>query len=424
MKRTMTTAVLLTLMSFALHCKDDGTDPKTPERVKLTLIDVSVKETYLHIAVANPATNETLALQRNGATVMTFAAIADTNIADTALTQTTAYQYTARLTANNETTGTSNTISAQTLAPTNHNFTWQTFLLGDGNNSSLYDVAIVNDTLIYAVGEMYLRDSTGAIGDTPYNLAKWDGRTWETKRVTVSTRFGFITPPLEGIYAFSPTDIWVIATDPIHGDGTNWVDYDIRVILQNGGLTVSKGWGTSSSNMYFVGRSGNIVHYNGTTWRRLESGTTTRINDAWGVVNPVTGKEEVYCSGGDRLVRIRNTAVVDLVWSTNRTRDGIWTNFGHPIFTAGDGVFENSAGLWRQVNIGASIYTNAIRGKALNDLVAVGDFGLLAHFNGVTWEAFFQNSGGDYYNVGMLENIVVAAGEMNARGLLIIGRRQ
>jgi hypothetical protein len=142
------------------------------------------------------------------------------------------------------------------------------------------------------------------------------------------------------------------------------------------------------------------------------------------VVNPVTGKEEVYCSGGDRLVRIRNTAVVDLVWSTNRTRDGIWTNFGHPIFTAGDGVFENSAGLWRQVKIGASIYTNAIRGKALNDLVAVGDFGLLAHFNGVTWEAFFQNSGGDYYNVGMLENIVVAAGEMNARGLLIIGRRQ
>ncbi|MGH2567306.1 MAG: hypothetical protein ACRDGA_03130 [Bacteroidota bacterium] len=34
---------------------------------------------------------------------------------------------------------------------TSHNFAWQTFVLGDGN-SILYDVAIVNDTLAYAVG--------------------------------------------------------------------------------------------------------------------------------------------------------------------------------------------------------------------------------------------------------------------------------
>ena len=46
---------------------------------------------------------------------------------------------------------------------TSHNYAWQTFILGDGNSSVLYDAAIINDTLIYAVGEIYLKDSTGQL---------------------------------------------------------------------------------------------------------------------------------------------------------------------------------------------------------------------------------------------------------------------
>ncbi|MBI3006249.1 MAG: hypothetical protein HYY49_12660, partial [Ignavibacteriales bacterium] len=39
---------------------------------------------------------------------------------------------------------------------TSHNFTWTIDTVGDGNSSVLYDVAIINDTLAYAVGEIYL----------------------------------------------------------------------------------------------------------------------------------------------------------------------------------------------------------------------------------------------------------------------------
>ncbi len=46
---------------------------------------------------------------------------------------------------------------------TSHNYAWQTFILGDGNSSVLYDAAIIYDTLIYAVGEIYLKDSTGQL---------------------------------------------------------------------------------------------------------------------------------------------------------------------------------------------------------------------------------------------------------------------
>jgi hypothetical protein len=409
-----------TLLLTTQGCKDEGSQPPSiPERVKLTLIDAAVKEVYLHIAVTTPgASNETLALQRDGATVLAFRAVADTSIADTALTQTTSYHYTATLSVNNSTTGTSNAISAQTLAPTSHNFTWQTFLLGDGNGGALYDVALINDTLAYAVGEIYLS------GDPlPYNLVKWNGTAWTLLRVQFSTICGqpSTTPyPAGAIWAVNENDIWIA----MRGDQVarwNGEMQTSRTCLPVS-FSIRKLWGSNSNSVYAVGDAGNLMYF-GNTWQRLESGTRTSIFDTWGLVNTVTEREEVYCAAGDRLLRIRNTNLVDSVWGTNRTRDGIWTHEGFPIFTSGDGVFENSTGVCREVNIGVSIYTNGIRGSALNNIVAVGDFGLIAHFNGLSWHPFFENPAGDYYNVSVKENLIIAVGEVNSRGLILVGRR-
>lgn len=47
-------------------------------------------------------------------------------------------------------------VQVRTMDTTSHDFTWQIYTLGDGTGSScLYDVAIINDTLAYAVGEIY-----------------------------------------------------------------------------------------------------------------------------------------------------------------------------------------------------------------------------------------------------------------------------
>jgi hypothetical protein len=55
---------------------------------------------------------------------------------------------------------------------TSHNFSWEITQLGDGGGSSLYDVAIINDKLAYAVGEIRLKDSTGQWDPAIYNLVK------------------------------------------------------------------------------------------------------------------------------------------------------------------------------------------------------------------------------------------------------------
>lgn len=66
---------------------------------------------------------------------------------------------------------------------TSHNFTWQITVLGNGLSSSmLNDVAIINDTLVYAVGEIYLKDSTGQEDINPYNLVRGNGSAWTIVR--------------------------------------------------------------------------------------------------------------------------------------------------------------------------------------------------------------------------------------------------
>ena len=423
--RTEMTIALLSLGFFALGCKDEGTTPPPPipERVKLTLIDVSVKEAFLHVAVTNAASGETLAMQRDGATVMTFPAVADTNIADTSLTQTTTYQYTACLVNGASLTGTSNTISAQTLAPTSHNFTWQTFLLGDGNSSVLDDVALINDTDAIATGEIYLG------GDpTRYNAAIWNGSTWSIIRVPYYYQGQQFYNPIQTVLAFSHDDIWFAGNGVIHWTGQGYLPIDISSVW--GPDRINRMWGISGNDIYIVGDNGSMAHATSGTWQRLESGTTTNILDAWGVVNPVTGKEEVYCAASSffepvaekKILRITGGTHVDSVGWINRLLTGVWTHAGYPIFTSGDGVFENRTGQWREIPTG--IYTNDVRGTGLNNIVAVGDFGFITHYNGIDWQTVATDNDAGYATVRLSGNLVFAVGRKNGRGLIAIGRRQ
>ena len=157
---------------------------------------------------------------------------------------------------------------------TSHNFTWQVTALGDGLASSmLNDVAIVNDTLVYAVGAIYLKDSTEKENPLPYNVAIWNGNVWKTIQMSVDDLGNIIAPPLYSVLGFSSSDIWLSDGVPIHGDGKSWIEYNLYgmgiLTYSDGHLT--KMWGLSSSDLYFVGSLGTIVHYNGSAYQKLQS---------------------------------------------------------------------------------------------------------------------------------------------------------
>lgn len=144
----------------------------------------------------------------------------------------------------------------------------------------------------------------------------------------------------------------------------------------------------------------------------------------------MTGKEEVYCAASSffepsaekKILKITGQTHVDSIPWVNRLIDATWTNKGFPLFTAGDGIFENTSGTWREIPTG--IYAHMIRGTALNNIFAVGDFGYITHYDGETWQQVGYDYNAVYTGLAVMGNLVVAVGEKDGRAIATIGRRQ
>ncbi|HTP79997.1 MAG TPA: hypothetical protein VMM57_06290, partial [Bacteroidota bacterium] len=90
---------------------------------------------------------------------------------------------------------------------TSHSFNFTQFTFGgSGGSSDFNDVAILADTLVIAVGEVYLTDSTGQVDDQPYSIAKWNGTAWTLERLFDLQNN--LIPNVRGILALSASDIW------------------------------------------------------------------------------------------------------------------------------------------------------------------------------------------------------------------------
>ncbi|MFA6467793.1 MAG: hypothetical protein WCW35_02775 [Bacteroidota bacterium] len=432
--------LILTLSLFLqMNCKDEPPVKPTPTNpLQLTAEDVSCTEAWLKISLTESEVDRALTLKRNDSTIAIITITGkDTLLLDTLLLPNNTYTYT--LVKDNW----SATAHITTMDTTSHDWNWTVEQLGI-TQSYLHDVAIINDTLAYAVGEIYINDSTGKFDNTPYNLAKWNGKKWELERVVINHRGSIGVPILNGIFAFSPTDIWLVAGSPIHGDGKNWTYFDIRAILGKDSISVTKAWGSSSSDMYFVGWGGGIIYYNGTTWKKIESGTTAELNDVWGGSNKWLGDNVVLVTGmngqlfnANKLLRIKNGVVDTLGLPIEYTKRGlltsVWFNQYSPVYISGDWIFKfHGLAGWNSEEEKLSqsaLGTYSIRGNNVNDIITSGTIGLIAHFNGVSWKMFneVKLNYRDFHSVTIKENLAIAVGVEGTQfpvGIIAVGKRK
>jgi hypothetical protein len=433
---------ILRLLCFAfvlcitgIHCTDRIVDPPVDEeRIKLTLFDVSVHEAFIHVALDNETAGGAVHVYRDNEQISVYASsVTDTILYDSALRENTTYTYRAEIRRGTAITVRSNEITVQTLLPSSHDFEWQTVTIGEHSTSLIRDVVIIDQSNIWAVGELFLNDSSGQIDPRRYNAVYWnsDKQKWELKRVSVVFRGNMIIPPLYGIYAFSGTDIWFAAGLAIHGNGTDWVGYDVRAITGYDTLSFTKCWGQNSSDMYFVGLLGSLAHFSNGTWQRVESGISTDIIDVWGDINPLTGNGEVYCAYTDffkysekGILKIIDTYVAEMIpWENEGGIASVWTQNGFPLYTAGDGVYALKRGYWEESDIGRGVFTTAIRGNGLNDIFVSGHFGTIAHYNGIDWHVYPEVYNALYTSIAVNNNIVVAVGTRDGKGVITVGRR-
>jgi hypothetical protein len=416
---------------FLAGCRKEAPPQPYVRSIDLEALDASCTEAWLRVRFTDSAAPRAFALKRDGQTILSaLNSSPDTLVIDEGLLPNRTYTYRAYRLADSRLVDSTTQVSLTTLDSTSHLFQFSIDTLGT-HSSVLYDVAIINDTLVYAVGEIFHRDSSE--NWTFFNLAKWNGREWTLHRVyyrgnnIIHTRW---------ILAFAWNDIWI--TPYTHWDGTTWREVPFDPIFS--GVWTNKAWGTSSSDFYVVGNGGFIAHYDGVRWRRIESGTTLGIQDLSGTVDLLTGRYQVlavasnkFTNDGVAILQILSTQVIMLPVSGLPTTSlvSIWSANGRKYYVCGDGLYTTNdvRSSWRRLVEGVPpIYKEGVRGNALNDIFVVGDFGLTLHWNGFTWHEYsgselpyFQ---GQYQAIYIKGNTVVAVGFLNnARAIVLIGRR-
>ena len=149
--------LLLSVILFSLLISFSCHGPTEPNNnLSLTIENVSCTEAWIKVT---GETGSELVLSRDDKEVQKFILTTSSQtVYDDSLLPNKTYTY--QVVSNNKT---SNNITVTTLDTTSNDFTWQTYTFGDpgAGSSILNDIAIVNDTLAYAVGEVYLNDSTG-----------------------------------------------------------------------------------------------------------------------------------------------------------------------------------------------------------------------------------------------------------------------
>lgn len=426
MKNKIIYLITLTIFVSAVSC--DTNEPPTNSNILLKLEDVSCTEAWIELTTTNLQLPTTITLEQNNQTRATINLVkADTLLFIDSLLPNQTYKFKSFIQSINQS---SNELSVTTMDTTSHNFTFETFTFGGTAGSSvLYDVAILNENDIWAVGEINVAD-TSINGYTTYNAVHWDGNEWELKRVKTKACGGVEYPPIKAIFAFSADDILFAHIDGsiTHYNGIEFTN-DCSLITQLNG-SANKIWGISKSNYYVVSGNGFIAHYNSTNWQRIESGTTTDINDVWGIVDK-DGLEKIYCAvsfvfqtGDQKILTIKNNNVDSLYWNIGRRVHSVWTYSKNYVYAAGGGIFENRKGYWNEITQVPLYYSRNIRGDGTNNIFDCGDYGLFAHFNGSTWKTYDElYIQGIYFSVAVKNNMVITVGLEGNRAIIVKGLR-
>jgi len=268
---------------FLLASCEKQTTPVTLPNPQLTLTveDLAVTEAWLRLRAQETAAEQQIIVWRDSSEIYNLGgAIADTTLYDSVLLPAHDYTYRAELHKDGQKIVDTEPVNITTMDTTSHNFQWEIFEFGGVHGSSvLYDVAIVNENDIWAVGEIHTAetDTFDSLGNwiPPYNAMHWNGSEWELKRVNFYLCPNGTSPtpyPIKAVFAFSSDNIWFTRGGSIvHWDGSEFIhDCQINSVIDG---SINEIWGTDSNGLYAVGYAGTIVYYTGQFWSPLISGT-------------------------------------------------------------------------------------------------------------------------------------------------------
>lgn len=291
---------------------------------------------------------------------------------------------------------------------------------------------------IYVIGHM------GSDGPT---LMHYDGATWESHGDRIP---GLID--LEGIWGSGPTDIFVVGVVAgsgddrgrvLHFDGRAWsivssgwphlvdvrgtVDGRVFAVGQFGYVIerqddgtwiessseLSRGligvWANEGNHAFAVGRSGDILFSDSSTWTPMQSDVTVRLESVWGI-----GDQLIAAGWNGTLLHYQQQAWLPVGAPNDTDIRAVWASDLHTIYAAGNSIYRFRDGTWTEMPTGLETRYHSIWGRGSGEILVGGRQSIIGYHDGDGWtrvfgggedddgriSAFWESSTGQVFAVG------------------------
>lgn len=281
------------------------------------------------------------------------------------------------------------------------------------------------------------------------SLWHFDGTQWLNPPNPADASDGRGSVDLNGVFGLSSNSVWffgfrirsvglgqtVTSGFAMEWSGSHYVEYTDTLISK--GEELMAAWGDSRDRLFFVGKDGTFLRFDGTQWHKSETGTRAWLNAIWG-----TNGNDVLVLGYELDAVQPFDSTYYSVASWNGTQFSIVSTFLetggssiHPwgvnalwsdnskFYSSDYSLFVRTGMGWNKL-LDSPFVLRTVRGSGPHDVFAVGNRNTFLHFNGVDWRQLSPVLGNDVHWNALYATgkEVFAVGESGSKAIVLRGK--
>ena len=178
-------------------------------------------------------------------------------------------------------------------------------------------------------GDLFI---AGYRGDQTGFVKQLNGGHWEIVHETPTS--------LGHIWGTSSSDFFVLGDSSVYRRSQgNWQSWNLSELWRDRTDTTLLGiWGTLANDLFVVGRQGTVAHFDGTSWKAVETGSRADLQAIWGT----SGTNVLVVGTGGTILRYDGTGWSTDASPTSAQLQGIWGSSPKDVFAIAETVPEQS----------------------------------------------------------------------------------
>lgn len=205
----------------------------------------------------------------------------------------------------------------------------------------------------------------------------FDGTAWTQQPLPPAVATA--APYLYSLWGSGPRDVWAVGENgtTLHYDGTSWQSVPSGTTLFLNAID-----GTSPTNVWAIGEAGLVLRWDGRAWQSVPSGSTQEL---FGL--EVADEKVIVTSPGTLIeFSLGVPTMSEFQVPTTEGLFGIWAAGRDAVFAiAGTSVYRFDGSQWADTVTGSLDELWAVWGSSATNVFAVGEVGSIYRYDGSTW---------------------------------------